>query len=170
MSHWESSGKSNDWFTPKYIFDALGCTFDIDVAAACSPHACVPTHGQIFNRSLETQWLGFVWMNPPFGGRNSLEAWLDKFFEHGDGIALTPDRTSAPWFQKVWTKADAVLFLPKVRFIRPDGSTGNSPSNGTALWAAGPRAVEVLHRGGAVGLGILARPIVAEARLHKAAA
>jgi len=33
MSHWEAAGKSSEWYTPKYIFDALGCTFDLDVAA-----------------------------------------------------------------------------------------------------------------------------------------
>jgi hypothetical protein len=38
-------------------------------------------------------------MNPPFGGRNGLAPWLDKFFANGNGIALTPDRTSAPWWQ-----------------------------------------------------------------------
>ena len=169
MSYWEAGGKSDQWYTPPYIFDALDCMFDMDVAAPM----CIPSYiGErlrptdpkgsrrwLWQNSLETDWSGFVWMNPPFGGRNSLKAWLDKFFAHGDGIALTPDRTSAPWFRSAWERADLVLFTPKVRFLRPDGTEGKSPSNGTALWAAGPRAVEALERAANRGLGILAKPL-----------
>lgn len=159
MSHWEACvGASDEWYTPKYIFDALGEGFDLDVASRYVP-LHVPLLGHyIGSNSLIADWRGFVWMNPPFGGRNSLEPWLDKFFDHGNGIALTPDRTSAPWFQKAWGCADLALFLPKVKFIRPDGSLGKSPSNGTTLWAAGSRAAEALTRA-APKLGILAAPV-----------
>ena len=34
MSHWEATGKSDEWYTPKYIFDALGAEFDLDPANA----------------------------------------------------------------------------------------------------------------------------------------
>ena len=34
MSAWEAIGKSDEWYTPKYIFDALGCRFDLDPAGA----------------------------------------------------------------------------------------------------------------------------------------
>lgn len=160
MSAWEATGKTNEWYTPAYIFDALGCQFDLDVA---HPHGaktnvpCTIYHSQE-NDGLKADWFGFVWMNPPFGGRNSLEPWLDKFFRHGNGIALTPDRTSAPWFQNAWSKADMVLFMPKVRFLRPDGTEGKSPSTGTALWASGDHAVYALRRAASNSLGILARP------------
>jgi hypothetical protein len=95
-------------------------------------------------------------MNPPFGGRNGLEPWLGKFFVHGNGIALVPDRTSAPWFQHAWRKANAVLFTRKIRFLRPDGTEGKSPSCGTALFAAGDLAVTALMTAESNGLGILA--------------
>lgn len=101
---------------------------------------------------LEKPWHGFVWMNPPFGARNSLSPWLDKFFIHGNGIALTPDRTSAPWFQSYARRADAILFVsPKVKFERPDGSLGKSPSTGTALFAAGVKAQLVLTNAAVLG-------------------
>ena len=47
---------------------------------------------------------------PPFGGRNGIVPWLDKFFAHGNGIALTPDRTSAPWWRRYAGMAHKVLF------------------------------------------------------------
>lgn len=139
MAHWEPSiGASDEWFTPKYIFDALGVHFDLDVAAPVDGPRYVPAKQWISENSLEKEWSGFVWMNAPFGGRNGLVPWLDKFFEHGNGIALVPDRTSAPWFQDAARKASSVLFLsPKVKFEKPDGSIGKSPGTGTAFMAAG---------------------------------
>jgi hypothetical protein len=161
VSAWEQScGASDEWFTPRYIFDALGETFDLDVAHPTEAKHChVPAIHYFSRGALETPWFGFVWMNPPFGGRNSLGPWMDRFFAHGNGIALTPDRTSAPWFRNAWRKADTVLFTPKVKFIRPDGSIGRQPGTGTALWAAGCRAEEALARAASNGLGILGRPL-----------
>lgn len=158
MAHWESSGQSDEWYTPRLVFDALGTDFDIDVAPARHGTSHVPAATGCWRDGLAEDWTGFVWMNPPFGGRNSLAPWLDKFFAHGNGVALTPDRTSAPWFQSAWRKADAVLFTPKLRFLRPDGSEGKSPSNGTALWAAGDEGCAALDRAAAAGLGVLALP------------
>lgn len=160
MSAWEKAGQSNDWYTPKHVFDALGCTFDLDVAAPVNGPLHTPASRWFSSGALEREWDGFVWMNPPFGGRNGLEPWLTKFFEHGNGIALTPDRTSAPWFHSAWGKSSAVLFTRKIRFLRPDGSEGISPSTGTALWGAGGRAEHVLEQAVLNGLGVLAFPVM----------
>lgn len=170
MSHWETSGASDEWYTPKFVFDALGCDFDLDVAAPVNGPAHVPADEWLHSRSLDQAWHGFIWMNPPFGGRNSLEPWLAKFFDHGSGIALTPDRTSAPWFQAAWQRADLVMFTRKIRFIRPDGSEGKSPSNGTALWAVSDQAERALRRAVDKGLGILATPSAGLAETMRLAA
>lgn len=156
MSVWEPClGASDEWYTPAYIFDALGETFDLDAAAPPQGGPHVPAKSWHCQHSLQLPWYGFVWLNPPFGGRNGLVPWLDKFFAHGNGIALTPDRTSAPWWQDANRRADAALFIAgKVKFIRPDGSIGKSPGTGTTLFASGRRAVEALHRAEQSGLGI----------------
>ena len=152
MSH-EALGKSDEWYTPKYIFDAMGVEFDMDVAPARYGKSFVPAEDWSVD-GLNLSWKGFVWMNPPFGPRNGLLPWLRKFFRHGDGVALTPDRTSAPWWQESAEQADAVLFVsPRVRFFRPDGTTGAQPSNGTTLFAAGGNGVEALRN--AASLGVL---------------
>ncbi|UFM64223.1 phage N-6-adenine-methyltransferase [Paracoccus sp. MA] len=163
MSSWEPClGASDEWYTPAYIFDALGETFDLDVAAPFNGPSHVPTDSWIYDRSLERAWAGFIWMNPPFGGRNGLVPWLDRFFQHGNGIALTPDRTSAPWWQDANRRADATLFIAgKVKFERPDGSVGKSPGTGTTLFAAGDRAVCALVRAEGSGLGAVMRRIAA---------
>lgn len=155
MSTWEPSiGASDEWYTPRYVFDALGVTFDLDPA-----HPQGRTHvpcGETYSVcGLERTWRGFVWLNAPFGGRNGLVPWLDKFFDHGDGIALTPDRTSAPWWQDAARKSHAILFIaPKVKFERPDGSVGKSPGTGTTLFAVGVRGVLALERASNRGLGL----------------
>ncbi len=154
MSYWESQGQSDEWYTPAYVFQALGCRFDMDVAAPYGGPPHVPCDTWLHKDILGERWRGFIWMNPPFGGRNGLVPWLDKFFAHGNGIALVPDRTSAPWWQDAVRRADATMFVNgKIRFLRPDGSEGKSPSNGTALFAAGDKGVAALKRAEAAGLG-----------------
>lgn len=160
MSAWETAGASDEWYTPPHVFAALGEQFDLDVAAPWgTTHVPATSTYNKAHDGLAQAWHGFVWMNPPFGGRNALAPWLDKFFAHGNGIALTPDRTSAPWFWDAWTRADRVLFTRKIRFLRPDGSEGVSPSTGTALWAAGDRAALALGKAHRAGLGILGQPL-----------
>lgn len=162
MKHWEAIGKSDEWYTPQYIFEALGVHFDLDVAHPAGEKR-TPCDEFISADSLSKDWSGFVWMNPPFGGRNGLIPWLDKFFEHGNGIALTPDRSSSAWFQSAIQNADAVLLVSgRVRFIKPDGLEGKSPTTGTALFASGDIAVRALLNAEKVGLGVvLTRPTVA---------
>lgn len=159
MSAWEAIGQSDEWYTPAYIFDALGVRFDMDVAAPMNGPPHVPCNEWFYDGSLSKGWRGFIWMNPPFGGRNGLEPWLQRFIAHGNGIALVPDRTSAPWFQAYVTQADAVLFVaPKIKFERPDGSIGKQPGTGTALLACGLKGVEALQRAhGVIGATFIPR-------------
>jgi hypothetical protein len=153
-------GATDEWYTPPHVFRALGCSFDLDVSSpGQTVTPWIPASRFITRGGLEENWSGFVWMNPPFGGRNGLVPWLQKFFWHGDGIALVPDRTSAPWWQQFAPLASHTLFVaPKLKFIGADGQPGKSPAQGTCLLAAGRRAIEPLYRAQAEGLGILMRP------------
>jgi hypothetical protein len=155
VSEWEPSiGATDEWYTPRSVFDALGVQFDMDVAAPFGGPRHVPTSRYLWRDSLESEWSGFVWMNPPFGGRNGLKPWLHRFFNHGDGVALTPDRTSAPWWQQAARQADAMLLTAgKVKFERPCGTVGASPGSGVTLWAAGPLGVMALLNAQRAGLG-----------------
>lgn len=134
MSH-ENLGKSDEWYTPKYIFDALTVRFDLDAAAPEDRKFCnVPADNFITKDSLSIKWEGFCWLNPPFEGRNDKGKWVNKMFNHGNGIILTPDRSSTPWWQEAAKLSDAILFVAgKIKFIKPDGSVGESPSNGTTF-------------------------------------
>lgn len=145
MAAYEKAGESNEWYTPRYIFDALGVTFDLDVACPSEGPRYVPASHFFCENALDREWFGLVWMNPPFGHQSTKRAWLRKFFAHGNGIALLPDRTSAPWWQEFAPLADAVLFVsPKVNFERPDGTLGRQPGTGTTLFARGITATNAL--------------------------
>jgi DNA N-6-adenine-methyltransferase Dam len=158
--HEQCVGATDEWYTPPHVFDALGTQFVLDVA---SPGAeivpWIPARRHITRESLSCAWQGFVWMNPPFGGRNGLIPWLEKFCAHGNGIALVPDRTSAPWWQQFVPRAELVLFVRhKIKFIGADGQPGGSPAQGTCLLASGKQALEPLHRANDAGLGVLMSP------------
>lgn len=159
--HEQCVGATDEWYTPPHVFAALACTFDQDVASpgkAVTPW--IPANHFITEKSLGRQWAGFVWMNAPFGPRNGLSPWLEKFFAHGYGIALTPDRTSAPWWQTFAPEADAILFVaPKLKFIGANGQPGKSPAQGTTLMAKGKRGVEALYRAATYQLGVLVKPV-----------
>lgn len=161
MSSWEESGKSDEWYTPKYIFDAMETTFDMDVAAPLNrSFCCVPAESFITEKSLTSDWSGFVWCNPPFGKRNGIAPWLDKMHSHGNGVALTPDRTSAPWWQVAFKKSGcALLVAGKIKFIKPDGTIGKQPGTGTTLFGYGSKSKEALQKAEENGLGVLCQII-----------
>jgi len=149
VEHENCIGESDDWYTPPFIFDALGCRFDLD---PCSPGAShwVPAD-RVFTKSddgLSQDWgQSFVWMNPPFGGRESHVPWLEKFLSHANGIGLCRAYTSAGWFHDVAIKAESLLFpRGKTKFIRPDGSVGKAPGGGVVLLGMGSKANDALRK------------------------
>lgn len=162
--HEQCVGATDEWYTPPHVFEAMRCEFDMDVA---SPGAevtpWIPALEFVTAESLARPWDGFVWMNPPFGGRNGLVPWLEKFFRHGNGIALVPDRTSAPWWQQFAPRADLALFVArKIKFIGANGEPGTSPAQGTTLLAIGYRAMGALLQAADNGLGTCFRAIKGE--------
>ena len=154
--HEQSVGASDEWYTPPCVFAALGCRFDVDVASPGADKVpWIPAARHITANSLERPWRGFVWLNPPFGPRNGLVPWIRKFVDHGNGIMLVPDRSSAPWWQMWAPQMDLILFTRgKLKFIGADGTPGMSPAQGTCLGAIGRKGVAALLRAADRGFGI----------------
>lgn len=148
---WDNKlGESNEWYTPPEILDALGLEFDLD---PCSPGIghWVPSK-YVYTElqdGLAQRWFGLVFMNPPFGGRNKIIPWLEKFIQHGNGIGIARAYTSCAWFHDYIIKAEGLLFpRGKTKFIRPDGSIGASPGHGIVMFSIGKKANEALRRSG----------------------
>lgn len=159
MGHHEQHGISDEWYTPKYIFDALQVKFDLDVAAPVDKtFTSVPAHSFIHEKSLDMIWPkeSFIWMNPPYGGRDGLIPWLDKIADHGNGIALVPDRTSTAWWQNASKQADCFLFVQgKIKFINQYGDIGTKPGNGSTFFGYGAKAKYALLKAQENGLGLV---------------
>ena len=139
---------NDDWYTPKWIFDTLGLTFDIDVASPPDGVPWIPARSRftMADDGLSQAWDGLVWMNPPF---SKLTPWAHKFIDHGNGIALTPFAKSK-WLKHMWdSKATLLPLTSDLKFSKPDGSL-YPMSFGCVLWAMGIEAQTALKNLGKV--------------------
>lgn len=163
-SHQSPAAITDEWLTPPEILAALGA-FDLD---PCAPHesrrpwAMAAKHYDQEQDGLSQPWHGRVWLNPPYGRETG--KWLRRLAEHGDGIALIFARTETDmFFQHVWDRADAVLFLRgRLHFHYVDGR--RAPNNGGApscLVAYGDRNVGSLAASGLAGQLVQLRRAVA---------
>lgn len=113
---------TDDWYTPRWIFDAAGITFDMDACAPVEPTMqTVPArrHLTILDDGLVTPWQGSVWCNPPY---SKAAPWCDKWAAHPDGMLLLPAVPEVKWLGVVLNAANAFTLLA-VDFHRPDGTT-----------------------------------------------
>jgi hypothetical protein len=141
--------KSVEWYTPAWIFDALGLTFDLD---PCSPHdmeTAVPaaTKYTVFDDGLKQRWFGRVWMNPPFGLMTP--QWIRRMIAHDNGIVLVFSRTDALWCQEAMATASAMLFISgRIDFIpgKENQHKRSRAGAGTVMFAFGDVCANALSR------------------------
>ncbi|MDQ2069275.1 DNA N-6-adenine-methyltransferase [Natronospira bacteriovora] len=102
--------KSVEWYTPAWVFEALGIRFDLDPASPWDHETHVPATRKLtaFDDGLKSPWSGRIWLNPPYGRETG--RWMDRMIDHGDGIALVFSRTDVSWCQKAMKTCDAMLF------------------------------------------------------------
>jgi hypothetical protein len=118
---------SQEWYTPKYILDALG-TFDLDPCAPVArPFDTAEKHYTNEDDGLRHLWAGRVWLNPPY---DEIEIWMRCMARHGDGIALTFTRIGTHWFDSiVMPHTTGLLFLTgNLEFLSPGGIQGTAPT------------------------------------------
>lgn len=142
----ERSAKATDeWYTPKYVINALG-EFDLDPCAPVNPlFQTAKTMYNINDDGLKQEWEGRVFLNPPYS-RPLIERFVEKMAEHNNGIALLFNRCDNRMFHEIiFKKAEGMMFLRKrIRFLRPDGSQGDSPGCGSILVAFGEENAKIL--------------------------
>jgi hypothetical protein len=136
---------TNDYYTPKWLFEAMGLEFDIDVAAPKQGIPWIPAKRWFSQETdgLAQNWAGeLVWMNPPF---SNTTPWVQKFMQNNNGMALLVVSRSK-WFAELWDRADAVMATPAdLKFERPDGNA-KAISFQTFLFAMGEPSVKALHK------------------------
>lgn len=153
----EPKSESQEWYTPPYIFQALGITFDLDAASPGldkTPWIPAKEAYTITDNGLEKPWFGHVWCNPPYGLQIPL--WIKKMNEHQDGIMMLYSRTDTRWFQQEIHQAHLACFVSgRIRSIRGDGYSEGIPGCGHMLAAWGEECVTALWKS---KLGVLYRP------------
>jgi hypothetical protein len=144
-------GTSDDYYTPSYIFDALGLDYEMDV---CSPPGGCPwipakRFLSIIDDGLETQWHGRVWMNPPY---SNTTPWINKWMAHGNGMGLVL-MSKSKWFTNLWNNPDITIMAMdhKLKFMTPAGDS-KAIFMPTVLIAIGSENVEAMAKS---GLGLL---------------
>ena len=130
--HQSGRMEKDEWLTPPEILRALG-PFELDPCAPrVRPWEMAANHYTLDDNGLSKPWQGRVWCNPPYG--REAAQWLARCAEHGDAVALIFARTETEmFFDQVWKKADAVLFLRgRLHFHHVDGrraaANGGAPS------------------------------------------
>lgn len=136
-----------DWYTPKTIIDSLG-RFDLDPATSPEAIKMNCSAMSFYTREddgLMQKWHGRIWLNPPYSNP-LLQLFLKKMALHNRGIALIFSKVEAKWFHDiVFEYATAIKFLyDRIKFHKPDGTTGNQPRHGSMLVAYGNRDAEIL--------------------------
>jgi hypothetical protein len=158
----DACSTSCEWYTPPYIFEALGCRFDLDPASPGAEIVPWIPADRCYTREddgLKQPWTGFCWLNPPYG-RKILHLWVEKFVRHGNGIILVAERTSTRWWQALNRRADLVLCVnKKIPFIPGTGKKARAQALGSNLFAIGEQGVAALETAHRNGLGELLRPL-----------
>jgi len=148
---------NDDWYTPRWIFDAAGLLFDLDVCAPVAPEfrTCpARRYLTVLDDGLTAPWDGLVWMNPPY---SNPAPWVDRFASHPAGLALLPAANSR-WRGRYVSAADGIALLSVQKeastisrgrchagFGRPDGSSVSYPM-ALILAARGDVAVSALSQ------------------------
>ena len=141
-----TEGKTSDeCYTPASLFEVLDIRFDLDPASCPRELSAVPADRiyTVEDDGLAQPWFGRVWLNPPYSNPTP---WVERFLEHGHGIALLPDWSGAKWCHDIWNKADGVAKKSgNTYFNLPTGST-KPMLHGLLLFAMGDDCVEAIGR------------------------
>lgn len=147
---------NDEWYTPRWLFDAAGLVFDLDVCAPVAPEfrACpARNYLTVLEDGLTAPWDGLVWMNPPF---SKPAPWVERWIKHPAGLALLPAANS-PWRARLLPACDGLALLSfscdprnphagrfNQGFRRPDGGQVSYPT-AVILAARGKLAVGALE-------------------------
>ncbi len=141
----------NESYTPgKYIDSARVVMGGIDVDPASNDFANEKVNASIYyteeTNGLDKNWLGNVWINPPYA-YPLIGKFIDKLIEElengncEDAVLLTNNSADTKWFHKASAYATAICFTKgRINFYKADEST-TSPTNGQTFFYFGDNIV-----------------------------
>ena len=140
--------ETDERYTPAWVFEGMGLTFDTDPASPVGGGDCVPARIKLTREDdgLARPWVGLVWLNPPF---SAATPWADRFREHGRGVFLGPI-ANARWWTDLARSADLLWLCRDFAFVHPEhaGRRSSMPLAFVAYRQQAAHAVESLARSG----------------------
>lgn len=141
----------DSWRTPPEVFELakrlIASPFLLDAAADGDNSLC-ESFMQIADDGAahDTEWLdgGWTFCNPPYSSGN-LPRWTLKAVHEAiagrQSVLLLPFQGEAWFAHNVVGRAEIVLLEPRVAFLRPDGTVGESPRSSSflAIYRAGAK-------------------------------
>ena len=121
------SSKSDEWSTPKALFDELNeeFGFTLDPCSTDNNHLC-DKYYTVHENGLEQSWKGErVFCNPPY---SEISKWCEKAFYESKNpntliVMLIPSRTDTRYFH------DYILHRTEIRFVKGRLKFGDSKNS-----------------------------------------
>lgn len=134
------------WFTPAWLFDGLGLTFDLDVAAPPGGVPWIPAERYFTedDDGLAQAWEGIVWCNPPY---SSPTGWCHRFATHPEmALLIRADLSSGGPYAAI-AAADA-MWVPdgRLEFVDGIGKRGGAVTFSTVLLGRGDNVSAAMYR------------------------
>ncbi|MDP2676060.1 MAG: DNA N-6-adenine-methyltransferase [bacterium] len=141
--HVSYNSGENEWYTPDKYVEAARCvmgSIDIDPASSEIANQTVKANKfyTIDDSGLEKEWLGNVFLNPPYAS-DLIKQFSSKFVKEASlgniksGVVLVNNATETIWFRDFINCSGAVVFTQgRVRFLDPQGNPG-APLQGQAI-------------------------------------
>lgn len=149
--HVTNNSKDDEWYTPaQYIEAAREVLGKIDLDPASNDFANETVKATVYyteeTDGLAQEWSGNIWMNPPYSTA-LLSQFADKLISSNfsQAIVLVNNATETAWFEKMISKASAIVFHKgRIRFVKRDGEHG-APLQGQAFIYYGDNAERFLE-------------------------
>ena len=119
------SSKTDLWSTPDDFYKKLDRIFhfEVDVCATAENAKCKNFYS-IENDGLKKNWVGSVWMNPPYG--RGIYEWVKKAYESGKAgatvVCLLPARVDTAWWHEYCQRGEIYFVRGRLKFGQQDNS------------------------------------------------
>ena len=118
------SKKSDEWETPKWLFDQLNEEFHFNFDGACNYENCLCEHGNVIQDGIKVSWYPTwdkIYINPPY---SKIAAFMEKaYIESQKGavvVCLIPVRSDTRyWHDYVMKAAEIRIIRGRLKFINP---------------------------------------------------
>lgn len=142
----EDALDSDAWYTPAWVFEGMGLTFDLDVASPAGGLPWLPAerYYTVADDGLNQPWEGLVWCNPPYSAPT---AWCRRWAVHPLGLLLIRADLSTSGPAMAFAAASSI-YVPRKRlqFVSGVGGPTGAVNFSTVILGRGDEADNGLER------------------------